>query len=28
MKFEKADYSSVEKRIENNVNIYLANVSQ
>lgn len=28
MKFEKADYNSVEKRIENNVNIYLANVSQ
>lgn len=28
MKFEKADYNNVEKRIENNVNIYLANVSQ
>ncbi len=28
MKFEKADYSGVEKRIENNVNNYLTNVSQ
>lgn len=28
MKFEKADYSSVEKRIEKNVNDYLAQVSQ
>jgi phosphoribosylaminoimidazole-succinocarboxamide synthase len=28
MKFEKADYNSVEKRIENNVNNYLTNVSQ
>jgi phosphoribosylaminoimidazole-succinocarboxamide synthase len=28
MKFEKADYSSVEKRIEINVNNYLTNVSQ
>ncbi len=28
MKFEKADYSSVEKRIEKNVNDYLAQVGQ